>query len=430
MKSHEHVEIAVLGAGIAGIATAYYLCSRYEKQSVLLIDSRQPMSFTTAQSGDNYRNWWPHHTMTAFANYSIDLMEDIASESSNVLNMSRRGYLLATRDKFIGDIVSDGDITSGNVDLFTEKSLIRRRFPSISDEIRSVVHIRRGGEISGQALGQYMLNQIRGAGGYRLMADVVGIDVDNRFTIEVRDQEGIRRIEAENLVNAAGPFAKDLAAMIGIDLPIENVFQQKIAFDDTAGAIPRDMPFSIDLDDIELDWSDEERELLAEDEEMAWLIEPVRGGAHCRPDGSSKGTRVKLGWAYNRKVSEPQQDLANEPYLNSQFPEIVIRAAARLHPSLNQYVENFPARCAHYGGYYSMTRENWPLIGPMGLPGAYVAGALSGFGSMSACAVGAICAAWMTDSALPDYAAQLSPSRYDDSELMAELAMVSSRGIL
>jgi hypothetical protein len=36
--------------------------------------------------------------------------------------------------------------------------------------------------------------------------------------------------------------------MLGEDLPVDNVFQQKVAFEDRLGAIPRDMPFSIDLD--------------------------------------------------------------------------------------------------------------------------------------------------------------------------------------
>ena len=430
MENSKHVEIAILGAGIAGIAAAYYLCTKFGKNSVLLIDSRQALSYTTAQSGDNYRNWWPHPTMADLTNDSIDLMEQIASESSNVLNMSRRGYLLATRSKDISGIVTEQTIASHAVDVLTKRNEIRRRFPSFSKDIASVVHIRRAGEIDGQQLGQYMLENIRSSGGDRLKATVLGIDVAKSFRIDARTQVGIEQIDADIVVNAAGPFASHLAAMMDIDLPIDNVFQQKIAFEDTAAAIPRQMPFCIDLDDVELDWNEEERELLAEDEETGWLVERIRGGSHCRPEGGVNGKWVKLGWAYNRNVSDPQEDLANDPYLNPQFPEIVMRAAAKLNPSLRQYVENFPSRCAHYGGYYSMTRENWPLIGPMGIPGAYIAGALSGFGSMAACAVGAICAAWITDSALPDYARQLSPLRYDNSVLMNELATASSRGIL
>lgn len=76
----------------------------------------------------------------------------------------------------------------------------------------------------------------------------------------------------------------------------------------------------------------------------------------------------------------------------------------------------------HHGGYYAMTEENWPLIGPMQTSGAFVAGALAGFGSMAACATGWICAAWITGSQLPDYARALSSDRYADRALMAELA--------
>ena len=70
------VEIAVIGAGFAGIATAYYLCTEYKKTSVLLIDSRQAMGFTSAQSGDNYRNWWPHPIM-------VDLKFSTSDQSRN-----------------------------------------------------------------------------------------------------------------------------------------------------------------------------------------------------------------------------------------------------------------------------------------------------------------------------------------------------------
>ena len=68
------------------------------------------------------------------------------------------------------------------------------------------------------------------------------------FCLELSGSAGIEYVQAEQWVNAAGPFAKDVAAMIGIDLPVKNVLQQKIAFADRAGAIPRQMSFSVDLD--------------------------------------------------------------------------------------------------------------------------------------------------------------------------------------
>jgi glycine/D-amino acid oxidase-like deaminating enzyme len=61
----------------------------------------------------------------------------------------------------------------------------------------------------------------------------------------------------------------------------------------------------------------------------------------------------------------------------------------------------------------------------MKTPGAFVAGALSGFGTMAACATGALCAAYVTGNPVPDYAKSLTFDRYADAALMAELAGLS-----
>ena len=93
----QHADIAVVGAGIVGIACAYYLARSTQAPKVVVIDPLAPMSPTSAASGENYPNWWPHPVMTAFTDYSIDLMEQISRESDNQLHMTRRGYALATR---------------------------------------------------------------------------------------------------------------------------------------------------------------------------------------------------------------------------------------------------------------------------------------------------------------------------------------------
>src|SRR5205085_12444903 len=128
---------------------------------------------------------------------------------------------------------------------------------------------------------------------------------------------------ADRIVNAAGPFVRDVAAMLGEELPMKCVYQQKIAFPDTEGAVPRDMPFTIDLDGLALPWSDEDREVLAGAESTRHLTQPMKGGIHCRPDGPLDGTWIKLGWAYNERASDPH---SGEP-IDPQFPDTVIRAA-------------------------------------------------------------------------------------------------------
>ena len=54
--SGNRVDAAVIGAGSVVIAVAYYLVTHENIRDVTLIDPRDPMSLTSAQSGENYRN--------------------------------------------------------------------------------------------------------------------------------------------------------------------------------------------------------------------------------------------------------------------------------------------------------------------------------------------------------------------------------------
>ena len=453
MKHIDDVEIAIIGSGIVGISTAYYLCKKYQCKSVLLIDSRDPMSYTTAQSGDNYRNWWPSQVMTQFTNHSISLMQEIARETSNEIQMKQRGYALASRSKNIDDLIKTLDKNYGEsneqvrihnsfqnnphpyldphnkdwassvdgVDVISNKQLIQQTFPHFSPEIENVIHIRKAGDFSSQQMGQVMLQQIKLLGCSRLRGQLINVVKDGKYKLEVKTSKGVVALKADKLINAAGPYVADIATMLGVELPIKNQFHQKIAFEDHLSAVPRNQPFSIDIDEATLDWNEDEKESLKEDFELAWLTKSISGGIHSRPEG--EGRWIKLGWAYNTENSHPNyhQELTADSKYNPYFPEIVLRGAAKLNPSLVPYIETLPVNLTHYGGYYTMTDENWPLIGPLDDSEAYVAGALSGFGCMGACAAGSLCADWVCQGQLPEYAHALSLNRYQDPELIKEM---------
>lgn len=443
----EVVDVAVIGAGSIGIAVAYFLARDHGIRNIALIDPRDPMSLTSAQSGENYRNWWPHPVMTAFTDHSTTLMQEIDRQSGGRLNMTRGGYALVTRsarpEELIQDLYRGYGEASGRVriresescdyqppqrapwedapegvDVLVDRDLIRKTFPAYAPDVATVIHIRRAGSISTQQLGQYMLETIRDIGGRVIRGEVRSIAANAHFALEVATEQGTKWIRANRIVNAAGPFLRDVGAMLGEDVPVKCVYQQKIAFQDHEGAVPRDMPFTIDLDGQALTWTDEDRELLAGDPATRHLVEPMTGGIHCRPDGAVDGTWIKLGWAFNERATDPHGE---EP-VDAQFPDTVVRGASRLNPRLAAYIGRLPRGVHHYGGYYTMTEENWPLIGRMKTEGAFIAGALSGYGSMAACAAGVLCAAWVTGNPVPDYGRLLSSERHSDPALMAELA--------
>lgn len=447
MSLDAETDVAVIGAGSIGIAVAYYLARNHGVRDIALVDPLDPMSLTSAVSGENYRNWWPHPVMTAFTDFGIDLLEELDLLSGGRLNVTRRGYALATRRESPGELIDDlyrgygaesGQIRiherdTGNyrlatgdswtegpsgVDVLMDRSLIRKIFPSFGEDLATVIHIRRAGSISAQQLGQFMLETIRNAGGKLIRGKVESITSGPPFELELCAADGAKRLGARRIVNAAGPFLQDIGRLLGEEIPVKCVFQQKIAFEDREAAIPRGMPFSIDLDPQHLFWSDEDSALLAAEPSTRHLLESMPGGVHCRPDGAAGGRWIKLGWAFNRLPSDPHHDAPTD----EQFPDTVLRGASRLNPRLASYIGHLPRAMHHYGGYYTMTEENWPLIGPMKTAGAFIAGALSGFGSMAACSTGSICAAWVARAPVPDYAHFLTAARYSDAALMTELA--------
>lgn len=385
--------------------------------------------------------------MTAFTDHSTTLLEEIDRLAPGRLAMTRGGYALVTRRERPEDLIRElyrgygqasdrvriretgacdyvppkrspwTDAPDG-VDVLLDRDLIRRTFPTWAPDVATVIHVRRAGSLSSQQLGAVMLETIRAAGGQLVRGEVKGIDSSDGFMLEVATAQGTRRIRANRLVNAAGPYLRDVGAMLGEDVPVKCVYQQKISFADELHSIPRGMPFTIDLDDQVLAWSAEDRELLAGNAATRYLTQPMKGGIHCRPDGPVDGTWIKLGWALNDASSDPHGEEPVDPH----FPDTVLRGASRLHPALAGYIGRLPRGAHHYGGWYTMTEENWPLIGPMRTPGAFIAGALSGYGTMAACATGALTAAWVTGNPVPDYAKALTFDRFADAALMSELS--------
>jgi glycine/D-amino acid oxidase-like deaminating enzyme len=400
------------------------------------------MSFTSASSGENYRNWWPHSTMKRFIDRSLDLVESLEKRYRRSFRQNERGYLLCTGDAQPQPLLDNLALTFGSelrlhrqagtypllqsdgVDVLQGQSLVQALYPGPGHHAKTLVHIRRGGALDTQQLASTMLQAFREAGGNTLPGEVCDIDCTGNFKTTVVTADGTSTLHSDYVINAAGPFAKAVSAMLGVDLPLINVLQQKISFEDTRGVISRDLPFTIDLDDIALDWTAEERALLAADETMARFANTMAGAIHCRPDGN--GQWVKLGWAYNSTPGEP----GRQPVLDDEFPEIVLRGASRMHPGLQHYIGAFPGGRVHYGGFYTMTEENWPLIGRTEIPGHLIATGLSGFGSMAACATGELIASLVLNQPVDDYLRDLSLQRYQHADLLRQLSELESKGLL
>jgi glycine/D-amino acid oxidase-like deaminating enzyme len=380
----------------------------------------------------------------------------MARATGNRINMNRRGYLFATEDPdmvpflqaaaataeargggparlhekasspYVPSPEHGFDLALSGADVVIDTSLIRQHFPYLTPETVAVVHARRAGWLSAQQLGMLMLEAIRARGVKLLRARVIGIGTAGGRvrSIEVEQQGQRQSLDATHLVLAAGPMLRDVARLIGVDLPIVSERHFKVSFPDRLGVM-RSAPMLIWLDEQQLPWTEDERAALAEDEDTRWLLGTFPWGVHGRPEGTGAHSSFIVLFNHDHGPTDVVFPLP-EP---AHYAEIALRGMATMVPGLKAYVGS-SARPYVDGGYYVKTAENRPLIGPLPIEGTYVSGAYSGFGVMAACAGGELLARHIAESALPDYAPAFAPSRYQDAQYCASLATWGDGGQL
>jgi glycine/D-amino acid oxidase-like deaminating enzyme len=265
----------------------------------------------------------------------------------------------------------------------------------------------------------YLLEQAREQGVRFLRGRVMEAVVSSGRiqAVRIQTEEATIRVSTNAFVIAAGPLLKEAGALIGVDLPVFNELHGKIAFNDPAGIIPRDVPLMIWTDPAFLPWTEEERDELVGSDRTKWLLDEFPGGVHFRPEGGTGSQTILALWTYDIKPQEPVWP----PVFDPEYAEVVLRGMAVMIPGLLPYLPKIGKPVVD-GGYYCKTQENRPLIGPLPVEGAFIIGALSGFGIMAAMAAGELLAVHVAGGKLPDYAPAFLLSRYEDREYRKLLA--------
>ena len=458
MPGSSSPQVVICGAGIAGVSVAYHLSVHHGIHDILLVDPQEPLSLTSARSTECYRNWWPgpDDAMVVLSNRSIDLLEDLADRSGNVFQLNRRGYLYLTADRDrlpafqaaaqeparfgAGELrLHTGSPTDtlykpadpdayhnqpNGADLILEPALIHQHFPYLRPGVVAALHVRRAGWFSAHELGMYLLAQARTAGIQVHRASVTAVKVaDGR--VQAVELNGSETIQTAAFVNAAGPYLDHIAAFYSQQLPVQHELHLKVAIPDPLDVVPRSAPLLIWTDPQYLSWSDAERREIASDSNYHWLLEQMPSGVHTRPEGGLFGNMILMLWEYHTASRTP----VFPPPLDPQYPEIALRGLLPMLPGLQTYLERLPKPRLD-GGYYTRTPENRPLIGPQEVAGAYILGALSGFGLMTALAAGELLASHLTGTSLPAYAAAFHPLRYQDPTYQSRLAAWGNTGQL
>jgi len=442
-------DVVICGAGIAGISTAWRLAVKHGMRNVVLVDVWPPMTLTSDKSTEAYRNWWPgpDDSMVRLMNRSIDLLEEMAEANDNRFLMNRRGYVYATANPERAEAMQTAGVLASSygagplrvhvggsggpeyrpapaegwqdqpdgADLILDQDLLRKSFPYLSPDTVAVLHARRCGWFSGQQLGMLQLEEARAAGVEVIEGRVEWIETTGGRVSSVQVGTGgeILSVATPRFVVAAGPMLRDVGALLGLELPVFSELHLKVSIEDHLGVVPRDAPFMIWEDPQRLDWSEEEREFVAGLPDGELLLGEMPPGVHTRIEGGGGSRHLLILWPYHL---DPVAENFPLP-IPDHYAEICVRGISTMIPGLGAYVDRMPKPWID-GGYYTKTKDNRPLVGPLPIEGVFVHSALSGYGLMASAATAELVATHITQGELPDYADAFHPARFDDPEYL------------
>jgi glycine/D-amino acid oxidase-like deaminating enzyme len=241
-REHRQADVVVIGGGLAGLCTAFYLAR--EGADVLVLERDEAgMAASTANAGslhvqllsydftdDTPEDGGPAAHTLPLGPRSIALWKEIAAESQDDLGIRTNGGLMLAED-------------AASMDWLRRKSAMERRWgieshvlganelralaPALSDRMVGADFVPAEG-YGDPSRGTTAVMKLAQAHGARLLrgAEVQGIEqMDSAWNVHTTKGE----VSAGKLVNAAGPWAARIGRMVGLDLPVTGTVQQVIA---------------------------------------------------------------------------------------------------------------------------------------------------------------------------------------------------------
>ena len=223
MKMNKTYDAIVIGGGIIGAATGYYLSKRRLK--VLLLEKSFLTSGSTGRCITGIRQQFSTPTTIQTAMESVRLFKSMKEEFDMDVEWKDSGYLFLAHSENL-------------VDMFNKNISIQSQFGLnvefiTAEECKEIVPLLDIGGLIGGAYcpsdGQanpflvvrgYVEGIRRNGGRVQIESEVIGIDVDKGKVRSVTISSG-ETFSAPIVLNATGPWAKDVGKLAGVDLDVE-----------------------------------------------------------------------------------------------------------------------------------------------------------------------------------------------------------------
>jgi sarcosine oxidase subunit beta len=362
-------EVVIAGGGCMGASVAYHL-ARAGLTNVVLIERESALGTgSTGRNAGGVRHQFSHEANVRLSIESIQMFERFEDEIGATIDFHQHGYLFLLSEPeheaaFRRNIEMQRRLGI-SVDWLSATEAAALAPGLVTDGVTAATYCARDGicDPNGVTMGFAQAAQKKGVTIQR-NTTVTGIRVEAGRVKAVDTDRGT--IETRTVVNAAGPWAKSIGAMAGIDVPIEPLRRH------------------------------------------IFIAQPPGNGGWTRggPDGKPAGpdTRIMVidfasTFYFHREgagllfgMGDPEERRGFDTTVNWQMLEKVTPVAARRLPALTDV-----AIAKAWAGLYEMTPDANPIIGPAGdVEGFYVIAGFSGHGFQHAPAAGRILSDVMT----------------------------------
>ena len=245
--SEDQARVVVIGGGITGCSVAYHLALAGWTE-VLLVEKAQLTAGSTCQAAGLVTAFSPSSTMMRFRRYSIELYRRLGVfEAVGSLRLASSPEQLRELERTASRVRGIG-LEAGVIGPSEAHALM----PAVSSaSLHGAVHLTGDGHLDPHGATHAVAEAARALGvRIRTGVRVTGFEISPRREVR-RVLTDAGRIDTEIVVNAAGIWAPQVAAMAGAWIPSTPVDHQHMALTAVAGSeLPRDMPCFRDPDNL------------------------------------------------------------------------------------------------------------------------------------------------------------------------------------
>jgi sarcosine oxidase, subunit beta len=354
----DSADILIVGGGIIGLSIGYHLARRGARGIVVLERAGQVGTGSTAKATGGIRHQFSTEVNVRLTQLSLPAFERFEEEMGEPVDFVQHGYLFVTTRADRVDAMRSGlrlQQRLGVPSRWVTPAEAALLFPDLRvDDLAGGTFCPLDGSANPYGAVRGYLRRCRDLG-VRVLTDqeVIAIEVTGGRVRGVRTASSA--YAAPIVVNAAGPYAQDVAAMAGLEIPVYPYRRQVFVMTPISG-LRRGAPLTVDLD-------------------TGWYLHQDPGGA--------------LYMGGTDKDSRP----GRAEVVDWDGFDAVARAALHRVP---RTVEARVARA--YAGIRSLTPDFHAILGPVpGVAGFYCANGFSGHGFMHAPAVGRLLAEEILD---------------------------------